>query len=42
MVKLGDRVAGFSMFTGYSHNERCGLSLGVVDPDIETGDRAHR
>jgi vanillate/3-O-methylgallate O-demethylase len=37
MVKLGDRVAGFSMFTGYSHNERCGLSLGVVDADIETG-----
>ena len=25
------------MFTGYSHNERCGLSLGVVDADIEVG-----
>jgi vanillate/3-O-methylgallate O-demethylase len=37
MVKLGDRIVGFSMFTGYSHNERCGLSLGVVDADIEVG-----
>ena len=37
MVKLGDRLVGFSMFTGYSHNERCGLSLGVVDADIEVG-----
>ena len=26
------------MFTGYSHNERCGLSLGVVDASIENGD----
>jgi hypothetical protein len=25
------------MFTGYSHNERCGLSLGVVDADIDLG-----
>ena len=37
MVKLGDRLVGFSMFTGYSHNERCGLSLGVVDADIDVG-----
>jgi vanillate/3-O-methylgallate O-demethylase len=37
MVKLGDRLVGFSMFTGYSHNERCGLSLGVVDADVEVG-----
>jgi vanillate/3-O-methylgallate O-demethylase len=36
-VKLGDRTVGFSMFTGFSHNERCGLSLGVLDPDIEIG-----
>ena len=41
MVKLGDRLVGFSMFTGYSHNERCGLSLGVVDADIDGGYRAH-
>ena len=37
MVKLGDKTVGFSMFTGYSHNERCGLSLGVLDPEIELG-----
>ena len=30
-------VSGFSMFTGYSWNERTMLSLGVVDPDIEIG-----
>ena len=37
MVKQGDRIVGFSMFTGFSHNERCGLSLGVLDPDIDHG-----
>jgi vanillate/3-O-methylgallate O-demethylase len=37
MVKRGDRLVGLSMFTGYSHNERCGLSLGVVDADVEPG-----
>jgi vanillate/3-O-methylgallate O-demethylase len=31
------RVVGFSMFTGYSYNERTMLSLGVVDSDIEIG-----
>jgi vanillate/3-O-methylgallate O-demethylase len=36
-VMLGDRVVGVSMFTGYSHNDRCGLSLGVVDADIDPG-----
>lgn len=37
-VKAGDRVVGYSMFGGYSYNEGCGLSLGVVDPDIKVGD----
>ena len=37
-VKAGDRVVGYSMFGGYSYSERCGLSLGVVDPDIKVGD----
>jgi vanillate/3-O-methylgallate O-demethylase len=37
-VTLAGRTVGFSMFTGYSHNERCGLSLGVVDADINVGD----
>ena len=38
-VKRDGKVVGFSMFTGYSHNERCGLSLGVVDADINVGDQ---
>jgi len=38
-VKRGEKVVGFSMFTGYSHNERCGLSLGVVDADVNVGDQ---
>jgi vanillate/3-O-methylgallate O-demethylase len=33
----GGKTVGFSMFTGYSYNERSMLSLGVVDPDIEVG-----
>jgi len=33
----GDKMVGFSMFTGYSYNERSMLSLGTVDPDIEIG-----
>ena len=37
-VMLGDRIAGLSMFNGYSFNERAMLSLGIVDPDIEEGD----
>ncbi len=37
-VMKGDRIAGISMFAGYSYNERSMLSLGSVDPDIEIGD----
>jgi len=37
-VKRGDTFVGYSMFTGYSHNERCGLSLGVVDAEVKHGD----
>lgn len=37
-VMIGDRMAGMSMFNGYSFNERCVLSLGVVDPDVNEGD----
>jgi vanillate/3-O-methylgallate O-demethylase len=36
-VISGDKTVGFSMFTGYSYNERSMLSLGVVDPDIGVG-----
>ncbi|WP_114966389.1 vanillate/3-O-methylgallate O-demethylase [Alkalilacustris brevis] len=37
-VMMGDRVAGLSMFSGYSFNERSMLSLGVVDPYVKEGD----
>jgi len=36
-VLSNGKTVGFSMFTGYSYNERSMLSLGVVDPDIEIG-----
>jgi vanillate/3-O-methylgallate O-demethylase len=37
-VMMGDGIVGLSMFNGYSFNERCMLSLGIVDPDIQIGD----
>lgn len=37
-VLMGGKVAGYSMFGGYSYNERTVLSLGVVDQNIEIGD----
>ena len=37
-IKKGGKTVGFSMFAGYSYNERSFLSLGVVDPDVKTGD----
>lgn len=36
-VLSNGKTVGFSMFTGYSYNERSMLSLGVVDPDVEIG-----
>jgi vanillate/3-O-methylgallate O-demethylase len=36
-ITKGGKNVGFSMFSGYSYNEQSMLSLGVVDPDIETG-----
>jgi len=36
-VLSGGKIAGISMFSGYSYNERSMLSLGIVDPDIELG-----
>ena len=38
-IKKNGKTVGFSMFTGYSHNERCGLSLGVVDADVQEGEQ---
>ena len=37
-VLMGGKVVGYSMFGGYSFNERTALSLGVVDPHINMGD----
>ncbi len=37
LLKDGKRV-GMSMFNGYSYNERCLLSLAVVDASVEVGD----
>lgn len=38
LVLRDGRQVGMSMFNGYSYNERCMLSLGVVDPGVEVGD----
>jgi len=38
ILMLDDRMVGMSMFNGYSFNERCFLSLGVVDAGCEIGD----
>jgi vanillate/3-O-methylgallate O-demethylase len=37
-VKKGGKVVGYSMFGGYSYNERTALSLGVVNPDVQVGE----
>ena len=36
-IVKGGKTVGLSMFAGYSYNERSMLSLGVVEPNIETG-----
>ena len=36
-IMSAGKLVGFSMFSGYSYNERSILSLAVVDPDIEIG-----
>jgi vanillate/3-O-methylgallate O-demethylase len=38
MVMNGDKMVGMSMFNGYSYNERCMLSLGVVGADVKEND----
>lgn len=37
-VLQGDRLVGFSMFSGYSYNERSMLSLGIVNDEVQVGD----
>src|SRR5699024_6912516 len=39
VVDDSGKVVGLSMFTGYSANERTALSLAVVDPSVQVGDR---
>ena len=39
MIMLDKRMVGMSMFNGYSYNERCMLSLGVVDESVKIGDQ---
>ncbi|MDI3329285.1 MAG: aminomethyl transferase family protein [Micrococcus sp.] len=39
VVDESGAVVGLSMFTGYSYNERTALSLAVVDPAVQVGDR---
>ncbi len=38
LIVKNDEPVGFSMFTGYSYNERTMLSLSTVDPGVEIGD----
>ena len=38
MLLRDDEMVGMSMFTSFSWNERCVLSLGMVDQSVETGD----
>lgn len=37
-VMMGEKSVGFSMFAGYTYNDRSMISLGVVDPEFEVGD----
>ncbi len=37
VIDADGNVVGFSMFTGYSSNERRGLSLATVNPDVPEG-----
>ncbi|WP_104045091.1 vanillate/3-O-methylgallate O-demethylase [Arthrobacter sp. ZGTC412] len=39
IIDESGKVVGLSMFTGYSANEKRALSLAVVDPDIEVGQK---
>ena len=36
-ILIRGKLAGLSMFAGYSYNERSMLSLGVVEHDVQTG-----
>ncbi len=38
MIMRDGKMVGMNMFNGYSYNERCMLSLGIVDADVQEGD----
>jgi vanillate/3-O-methylgallate O-demethylase len=38
VIMNGEKMVGMSMFNGFSYNERCMLSLGLVDADVAEGD----
>lgn len=38
MIMRDGKMVGMSMFNGYSYNERCVLSLGIVNDDVKEGD----
>ena len=38
IVNDDGKMVGMSMFAGYSYNERCVLSLGIVEADVKEGD----
>ena len=38
ILDAAGKMVGMSMFNGYSYNERCLLSLGVVAQDVQEGD----
>jgi vanillate/3-O-methylgallate O-demethylase len=41
VVDSDGKLVGLSMFTGYSANERCGLSLATLEPDVPIGAEVH-
>jgi vanillate/3-O-methylgallate O-demethylase len=41
VVDADGNVVGFSMFTGYSANEKRALSMATVDPSVEIGTEVH-
>ncbi len=41
VLDAGGKVVGYSMFSGFSANERKALSLATVDPSVEIGSEVH-
>jgi vanillate/3-O-methylgallate O-demethylase len=41
VIDADGNVVGYSMFTGYSWNEKRALSLATIDPEVEIGTEVH-